>query len=193
MSKSVDYNNTVCSRKIFTLPNVLSMLRIALIPAMVILFVFEHYIIMAILLALSAITDVIDGVIARKFNSVTELGKALDPIADKLTQAVVLICLALLFPQLWLPVGILFAKETFTGITQLIIMRKHNLVVGSDWYGKITTVFLYIMMFVHIVWKNIPNLASWIFIGVSIALMVSSLILYAIRNIRIIKNYNKNE
>ncbi len=193
MNKTNDYNEynvKVCSKKIFTLPNILSMLRIALIPVMAILYFYEYYIWAAVILVVSAITDVIDGVIARKFNIVTELGKALDPIADKLTQAVVLVCLAINFKQLWLPLGILVIKEVFTGITQVIIYQKIKIVVGADWYGKITTVFLYLLLFTHIIWGfwgGIPPFASWILIGVSIALMISSLVLYAIRNIKIIK------
>lgn len=188
------YNEQVCSRKIFTLPNILSMFRIALIPVMVWLFVFrENYLWTAILLAVSAITDVIDGVVARKFNMVTELGKALDPVADKLTQGGVLLCLVFKFKQMIFPLILLVVKEIFTGITQLLIIKKHKIVVGADWYGKITTVFLYLMIFIHIVWTNIAVAISFGLIGASLSLMVSSLIMYGKRNIKIIKYDNDNE
>lgn len=188
-----EYNVKICSRKIFTLPNILSMIRIAIIPVMVWLFVFrENYLWTAILLAFSAITDVVDGVIARKFNMVTELGKALDPVADKLTQGGVLLCLVFKFKQMILPLIILVVKELFTGITQLLIIKKHKIVVGADWYGKITTVFLYLMIFIHIVWTDIPTAVSFCLIGASLALMISSLIMYGKRNIKIIKYDNDN-
>ncbi len=193
MSCKQDYNLTECSRKVFTLPNILTMIRIAIIPVMVWLFFINQLWWMAGLLVFSAITDVVDGIIARKFNLVTEVGKALDPIADKLTQCVVLLCLVFNFKQLIIPLIILAVKEIFTLITQIIIYSKRKIVVGADWYGKITTVFLYAMMFVHIVWVNIPQVVSIVLISISIAFMVSALVLYAIRNIRIIKSKDESK
>ena len=180
------YNQTRCSTKIFTIPNVLSMIRIALIPIMVVLFFSERYFATAILLVVSAITDVVDGIIARRCNLVTELGKALDPIADKLTQIAVTFCLGIRIRRMFIPLVLLVIKEVFTGITQLIIIKKKKIVVGADWYGKVTTVFLYFMLFLHMVWLNIPNPVSYSLIGIGIALMVTSCVLYAVRNLKII-------
>ena len=73
------------SKQILTIPNILSLLRLALIPFIVWSYSIKKFIASAILIVISGITDVVDGFIARKFNMVSDLGKALDPIADKLT------------------------------------------------------------------------------------------------------------
>ena len=83
--------------KIFSIPNILSMIRILLVPVFAILYfvkVKDHYLYAALVLLLSGASDVLDGIIARKFNMITAFGKLLDPLADKLTQAVVVIFLA---------------------------------------------------------------------------------------------------
>ena len=84
--------------RIFTIPNLLSLIRILLIPVFVALFFHDEMIGAALILILSGLTDTLDGYIARHFNMITNLGKVLDPIADKLTQAVVAFCLCVKMP-----------------------------------------------------------------------------------------------
>ena len=84
--------------KIFTLPNVLSFFRILLIPVIIWLYLVKDNSIWAgYVLILSGLTDVLDDFIARRFNVASDLGKVLDPVADKLTQAAMLICLSIRF------------------------------------------------------------------------------------------------
>ena len=90
----VNQHKEELKNEVFTIPNILSMLRILLIFAVVVLFFLKYYLISGIVLIVSGVTDVLDGFIARKFNMISPLGKALDPFADKLTQFAVLICLA---------------------------------------------------------------------------------------------------
>ena len=86
-------------KEIFSLPNVLSMIRLALIPLYIVIYLnavdIAHYYISAGILAVSCLTDLIDGQIARHFNMVTTLGKVLDPFADKATQFTLILCLAI--------------------------------------------------------------------------------------------------
>ena len=98
--------------KIVTIPNVLSFFRICLIPLMVWLYCVEQkFQLTGYVLVLSGVTDVVDGFIARKFNMISDLGKILDPIADKLTQAVMLICLVIRFPLMVIPFILLNTAE----------------------------------------------------------------------------------
>ena len=183
-SKDSRYKN-----KILTIPNVLSFFRLCLIPIIVWLYISkEDYFWTLIVLLLSGLTDVVDGIIARKCNMISDFGKAFDPIADKLTQAAMLCCLVVRFNYMLIPLGMLAIKEVVTGITALISIKKTEQVEGAVWHGKLTTVVLYLMMAVHLVWFNIPTTVSLIMVGVCIGIMIMSFIMYSVRNIKAIKN-----
>lgn len=176
-------------KKILTIPNILSFFRLCLIPLIIWFYKCKHDHLSALfILAFSGITDIIDGIIARKYNMISDFGKALDPVADKLTQIAMLYCLISRFPYMSVPFVLLVVKEIFTGITALVSIRKTNTVKGAVWHGKLTTVALYLMMSFHLLWYNIPNSVSLILIGVSIGIMLMSFIMYTIRNIKAIKN-----
>ena len=119
--------NAIFHGKIFTIPNLLSFLRLVMIPW----FVWEYLdqensIGTALILLLSGFTDTIDGMIARRFNMVSNLGKALDPVADKLTQIAMIACLVIRFPHMWVVLGVLVVKELFVLITSLLSIHKTN-------------------------------------------------------------------
>ena len=182
-SKDSRYKN-----KILTIPNVLSFFRLCLIPIIVWLYISkEDYFWTLMVLSLSGLTDVVDGIIARKCNMISDFGKAFDPIADKLTQAAMLCCLVVRFNYMLIPLGMLVIKEVVTGITALISIKKTEQVEGAVWHGKLTTVVLYLMMAVHLVWFNIPTTVSLIMVGVCIGIMIMSFIMYSVRNIKAIK------
>lgn len=171
--------------KIFTVPNILSFCRLAMIPLIVYCYIWlENSLLTAGLLLLSGITDVADGIIARTFNMVSELGKALDPIANKLTQAVMLVCLISKFPFVFAAVVVFAVKEILNGLGNLRLMRSTGKVHGALWHGKISTALLYIVMFIHLVWYTIPPTLSYILISLCIAVMLLSSVLYTIRNIK---------
>lgn len=174
--------------KILTVPNVLSFFRLCLIPIIVWLYISkEDYFRTLMVLLLSGLTDVVDGIIARKCNMISDFGKVFDPIADKLTQAAMLCCLVVRFKYMLIPLGMLVIKEVVTGITALISIKKTEQVEGAVWHGKLTTVVLYLMMAVHLVWFNIPTTVSLIMVGVCIGIMIMSFIMYSVRNIKAIK------
>ena len=174
--------------KILTVPNVLSFFRLWLIPIIVWLYISkEDYFWTLMVLLLSGVTDVVDGIIARKCNMISDFGKVFDPIADKLTQAAMLCCLVVRFNYMLIPLGMLVIKEVVTGITALISIKKTEQVEGAVWHGKLTTVVLYLMMAVHLVWFNIPTTVSLIMVGVCIGIMTMSFIMYSVRNIKAIK------
>ena len=189
MQKSKEQKNN----PIFTIPNILTTCRIFLIPAFVWFYSFqkEEHIAFGILV-LSGMTDMLDGFIARRFHMISSLGKALDPVADKLTQAAVLICLGSRHPFLFMLFGILVVKEIITGCMSLLAIQKTSQVKGADWHGKVTTVFLYITMLIHLIWETIPLAISIAMIGLIAFMMVVSFVMYFGRNISLLKKQEES-
>lgn len=174
--------------KILTIPNLLSAFRICLIPLFIWLYgAKEEYLWTAGILLLSGLTDIVDGVIARRFHMTSELGKILDPVADKLTQGAMLFCLIARFPLMQVPFVLLILKEAFAGLTGLLVIRKTGQVDGARWHGKVATCLLYAMMILHVVWYDIPALYSTISIVACIVMMLVSLVLYGIQKIRALR------
>ena len=179
---------TLLKGKILTIPNLLSLIRILLIPLFVWLYLGEDNVpATAVVLALSGLTDALDGFIARHYHMVSDFGKALDPFADKLTQFAMLCCLVIRFPRmLWLII-VLCVKEVLVASSQLLVIRKTELVLGAEWHGKITTILLYAVMILHLLWLDIPSPVSWSLVGLCIGMLLLSGVLYGIRNYRAIR------
>ena len=97
----------------FSIPNLMGYFRLLLIPVWA-----------AGVVLLSSLTDLFDGMIARKFNMITNLGKALDPIADKLTHGALALCLAFRYPQMWVLFGLMVLKEGYMVVMGLLFFRK---------------------------------------------------------------------
>lgn len=170
------------------------MVRICLIPVIVWLFLGkEDYLLTGIFVVISGLTDVVDGMIARKFNMISDLGKVLDPIADKATQAVVVILLSIRFPLMLLPLSVGIVKEIFMTISGYMVVKKCNIVLGANWHGKLATVVLTVTMALHLVWYSITPVVSIVLICLSAVLILLSLTLYAIRNIGYLVGKNKAE
>lgn len=176
--------------QIFTIPNLLSFFRLLLIPVIVWLYCEKQaYGLTLAVLILSGVTDIADGFIARRWNLISDFGKALDPVADKLTQIATLWCLLSRFPYMWLPLIVLMVKEVFTGIMGLVAIKKSGQVKGADWHGKVCTALLYATMGLHILWSNIPAGLSMFLMLLCMAVMLLSGILYWYRNLKQIKGY----
>ena len=112
-------------KDIFSIPNILSFVRILLIPIFVWLYVTagtsgEYYLAAAVVVA-SGITDFLDGQIARRCNMITEFGKFLDPLADKLTQGTLFLCIAINYPLMWILLAIWLLKDGFMAIMGLVL------------------------------------------------------------------------
>ena len=177
-------------KEVFTIPNLLSLFRILLIPVIVWLYCCrQQYTLALLVLILSGVTDIADGIIARKFNMISDFGKILDPIADKLTQMATLICLLTRFGYMWLPLCVMIVKEVLTGIMGLRAIRKSGVVKGADWHGKVTTVLLYTTMALHMLWARIPRGLSLVLALCCVAMMCLSGLLYWYRNLKQIKGY----
>lgn len=181
-------NAAAAQSKILTIPNLLSFFRLCLIPVFMWMYCVEkNYLWTGIILILSGLTDTVDGIIARKFNMISDLGKVLDPIADKLTQAAMLFCLLTRFPLMIAPLALMVVKEFFMGVTGLLVIQKTGKVFGADWHGKVNTWLLYAMMILHVFWYNIPDTVSKVLIGICVVMMLISLILYGRHNLKALR------
>ena len=112
-------------KTIVTIPNLLSFFRILLVPVFLILYFWDiknHYVYAALVLLISGLTDVTDGIIARRFHMISTFGKIIDPIADKLTQISMLICLVTRYPLMLILVVIMIFKELFMSISGLLVI-----------------------------------------------------------------------
>lgn len=177
----------------FTVPNMLSILRILLIPVIVYVYVFgdhieNNHLIAAGLIVFSGLTDVVDGFIARKFNMITDFGKFLDPLADKLTQLTVIACLITKFKMMWIPFIVLAIKEVTALLAKLVIYKKKNRVDGAEWHGKASTVLIVTTLGIHLLFPEIAPLLSNILIIACTLLMAFSGTMYMIDNVRIMKD-----
>ena len=185
--------------RVWTVPNVMSMFRLVLIPLIVYFYIVrQNYVATVVVITISGVTDVIDGIIARKFNMVTEFGKTIDPVADKLTQIAILVCLVTDFWWLAIPLGLMLIKELFAVITGLAVVNATGSVHGANWHGKLTTVVLYVVMGLHVLWNGLPFLPegwqtipkplSYVLTGIVTAIMLMSFVLYSIRNNRLVRD-----
>lgn len=174
-------------KEIFTIPNLLSLFRLALIPLYVVIYLnaqsdAEYYLAAAIL-AVSCLTDLIDGQIARHFNMISTVGKILDPLADKLTQFTMVICLSIKYPILWVLIILIFVKEIFQLTAGLLRLRKGKMLKGAQITGKICTTVLFISLILLVMLPNISYTAVQI-----ITLIDSVFLLIAFTDYAIVYN-----
>lgn len=162
-------------KDIFNIPNLLSIFRLALIPVYIAIYLNARdrsdYFLAAAILAVSCLTDMVDGKIARHFNMITDIGKLLDPIADKLTQFALILCLSLRHPVLWYVVGLFFIKEIFQLIACAVSLRRGLTMTGALLPGKICTTVLFISLILMVM---LPGLSGKI---VSIIAVIDSFFL----------------
>ena len=141
-----------------------------------------------LLLLLSGLTDIADGFIARHFHMISNLGKVLDPLADKLTQGAMLLCLMSRFPLMMLPFGLMVVKEMVSVGTGLAAIDRTGEVHSAGWHGKLATVLLYAMLIAHVLWPEIPSQISLASILICAATIILSGVLYGVGNVRKIRS-----
>ena len=166
--------------QIFTIPNFMSFFRIVLLPFIIWNYWKENYDIAVTLLIVSAVTDILDGVIARKFNMTSDLGKMLDPLCDKLTQASLLICLTFRYWYVWLVFALLAVKDLTMSFLGASAIRHRGAVHSAQWYGKLCTVVLETCMAVLILFPRIPEKVVIILLALCSAVILLSMIMYVI-------------
>ncbi len=148
----------------FTIPNILSYFRIILIPIYLYLYLnaeqASDYYWAAGILLLSGITDSLDGIIARATGQITDLGKFLDPLADKLTQVAVIGAMVVKRPYILFLLILFVAKEMIMLINSVILYRRDIIMDGSKWFGKVATAIFYVCMFVLVLFPTLDKSSS---------------------------------
>lgn len=156
--------------KLKNIPNVLSVIRIILVGVFVYTFFCVNHTVALIVFLLAGATDVVDGYLARRNNWITDLGKILDPCADKLMQCTVLVSLYIKhFIPLWFVIPF-FAKEIITLLTGLLVIKKRSVVVVSKWYGKLTVCLFYATVVISVVFAE--YISGWLTVVVFLPAIV---------------------
>ena len=165
-------------KEIFTIPNMLSLFRLVLIPVYVVINLNAatamEYILAGSILAASCLTDMIDGQIARHFNMISTVGKVLDPVADKATQFTLTLCLSLKYPALRFVLVLFVAKEAFQLIAMIVSYLHGKALPGALLPGKVCTVVLFVSLIAMVLFPDMnPRLVEAIalvdavFLGIS--------------------------
>lgn len=171
-----------------TIPNILCYARLLMIPVIIYLYVAkEAYVAAAVLVIISWITDVADGFIARRFNMVSELGKALDPIADKLNQLAIFICLGARYKWALYFVILMLVKEIAMFFIGVAMLRKLNIMNSAQWHGKVATFFLEWSAMALIVLRDVPDTAVIVILIIDAALLLNSFFWYIVRYVKLVR------
>ena len=182
--QSMPQNKANASR-IITVPNGMSVLRILLVPVFAAFYLNGNLPAAVTTLVISGLTDMLDGLIARRFNQITDLGKMLDPFADKLTQGVVALCIAIRFPSIR-PLLLLFIlKELLMLSCAVVLLKKNKRPIAAKWYGKVATVMLYMSVSAIVLLDGLgimgpdkQNIAAFVMLGLTGIMMAYAAVKY---------------
>lgn len=181
---------------LFKIPNLLCYIRIILVPVFCILFFAadtpgDYYMASGIVL-ISGVTDFLDGQIARRFNMITDLGKIIDPLADKLMQLAMLICLTIRIKFMYLLVIFLVVKELTMCIASIVIYRKYKKRLnGAKWYGKVCTAVLYAVMLTLVAFPKMNNYVQVILLIICASALALAFFMYIRIYIKMINDGNQ--
>lgn len=175
--------------QVLTVPNLLSLVRLLMIPAIIWLYCEKsNYYAAAGMIFLSGLTDIADGVIARKCNMISDLGKILDPIADKLTQAALIFCLISKYEWMFWLLIFFAVKEITMGISGLIVIKKKDVVNSAQWFGKLATVVLYTVMILLFLFPDISTAWANAMILLCAAVLMLSMVKYLTFHCRLLRS-----
>lgn len=175
-------------KEIFTIPNLLSLFRLLLIPLYISIYLnardtADYYLASAIL-AVSCLTDLVDGQIARRFQMISTVGKVLDPLADKLTQFTLVICLSIKYPVLLILVILIFIKEAFQLVAGILRFKKGKMLKGAQLTGKICTTVLFVSLILLVMLPDISYKAVQIITVINFVFLMIAFIDYIIVYLR---------
>lgn len=176
------------------LANKLTTFRVLCIPIFVVFMLIEsipyNYYLAAIVFIVASITDLFDGKIARKYHLVTNFGKFMDPLADKMLVSAALICLTSKMIPSWVVI-IIISRELFISGFRMLAADQ-GIVLAAGWWGKFKTAFSMVMIIVLIVNTPLNNsvlyIIGQILIWISLALTIISMIEYVSKNFNVLKN-----
>lgn len=165
--------------RIMNLPNALTVLRILMVPAFA--WCYFHLAPVAALAVylLASLTDFLDGYLARKLNQITDIGKLMDPLADKLMLVTLLVCLAYTGHVMWWVVGVMFVKELYMLIGSLYMLR-HDVVVFANIWGKAATGVFIVALALVFPWHEVSAISAigGALVYAAVALSLLSMVIY---------------
>ena len=172
-------------KEILTVPNLLSLFRLLLIPVYMVIYLNANgnqtnYYIAGAILAVSCLTDMIDGKIARHFNLITNVGKLLDPVADKATQFTLIVCLASRYPVLYYVIALFVVKEAFQIFAAYWLYRKGKVLKGALISGKICTTVLFFSLIAMVIFPWLTQEQVQVIAVIDLIFMVMAFTEYAI-------------
>ena len=169
-------------KDIMTIPNLLSLFRLALIPVYIVIYLNAkekwQYITAGAILAVSCLTDMVDGKIARRFGMISTVGKVLDPVADKATQFALTLCLSMRYPVLRPVLGLFVIKEGFQLVAGVLAFRNGKMLPGALMAGKICTTVLFVSLIILVLFPGLPHTAVTVTAAVDTVFMIVSLVSY---------------
>lgn len=182
-------------KDLIALPNLLGYFRIILIPLFVYFYLNatlnnQYYYYAAIVVIVSGITDFLDGYIARHYNMITEFGKVLDPVADKLTQMMLLFCISKRYPLMGYLVVFFLIKEGFMLFAGLFFLKKNMKIDGAKWFGKVSTAVLYLVTIILILFPQIDPTIAMVLIYISGGFLALSFIMYFVEYVKMWQSNN---
>lgn len=172
-------------KEILTVPNLLSLFRLLLIPVYMVIYLNANgnqtdYYIAGAILAVSCLTDMIDGKIARHFNLITNVGKLLDPVADKATQFTLIVCLASRYPVLYYVIALFVVKEAFQLFAGYWLYRQGKILKGALISGKICTTVLFLSLISMVIFPWLTQEQVQVIAVIDLIFMVMAFTEYAI-------------
>ena len=184
-------------RDLWQIPNILCYIRFMLIPVFVVLYIKaeypKEYLRAAAVVLISGITDFLDGFIARKFDMITELGKLIDPVADKLTQASLIFVLVVKIRWMFLLLILFVILQLFLLIAGLVMLKKNARLNGAKWFGKVSTTVFYAVMLVLVSYPTLDENIANVLMLVCGAFLLLSLIMYIREYVLLYRKTKANE
>ncbi|HCR40121.1 MAG TPA: CDP-diacylglycerol--glycerol-3-phosphate 3-phosphatidyltransferase [Lachnospiraceae bacterium] len=169
-------------KDLWTIPNILCYIRFALVPVFIVMYIRaqepKQYLQAAAVVFASGLTDFFDGFIARQYNMVTELGKLIDPLADKLTQASLIFVLVLKIKWMFLLLILFIVMQLFMLIAGIVMLKKGKKLLGAKWFGKVSTTVFYGTMLFLVALPTLNTTVTNILMLICGAFLLLSFVLY---------------
>lgn len=175
--------------RVFTIPNMLTFVRLLMIPVFMWLYcVRKDAMWSAVTLIVSGCSDMLDGFIARRYHMESNLGRILDPAADKLSQAAMCFAMIIRYPIMFWLLIFFAVKELSMVVLGWFYMRRTGVVNSARWYGKASSIVQYVAMLALIVNPEISDYSAHVLISLCMATHAVSMVSYVIFYIRSLRN-----
>ena len=165
------------------IPNILSCLRLLMVPAFVVGYFKCRLYVAVTIYVVAWLTDALDGYLARRNGWITDVGKILDPLADKFMQLAAASCFAAQNSIYFIVVVLLFLKELGMLYASVRIKKERNIVVAANWFGKLSTIMLFCCAGTRLIVRDNPVLDIAV-VTVMVACMTFALLMYYFKEFR---------